>query len=191
MHFGGVMFVTEYSMDPAALAQALEVRGFESIWVPEHSHIPTSRRTPFPVGGELPKPYYDGMDPFVALTVAATATKTLKIGTGVCLVNQRDPIQTAKPVASIDQISAGRFLFGIGVGWNAEEMENHGTAFATRARLVRERIAAMKEIWIKPEAEYHGEFVNLSAIGSFLSIFHPAENETVPIARLSLRHRGR
>jgi probable F420-dependent oxidoreductase len=164
MHFGGLMFITDYSMDPAALAQALEVRGFDSIWVPEHSHIPASRRSPFPGGGELPKPYYDAMDPFVALTAAATATKTLKVGTGVCLLNQRDPIQTAKLVASIDQISAGRFLFGIGIGWNAEEMENHGTAFATRAKLVRERIEAMKEIWTKPEAEYHGEFVNFDPI---------------------------
>jgi probable F420-dependent oxidoreductase len=164
VHFGGLMFITDYAMDPAALAQALEMRGFESIWVPEHSHIPASRRSPYPGGGELPKPYYDAMDPFVALTAAATATKTLKVGTGVCLVNQRDPIQTAKLVASIDQISAGRFLFGIGVGWNAEEMENHGTAFVTRAKLVRERIEAMKEIWTKPEAEYHGEFVNFDPI---------------------------
>lgn len=164
MHFGGLMFITDYAMDPAALAQALEVRGFDSIWVPEHSHIPASRRSPYPGGGELPKPYYDAMDPFVALTAAAAATKTLKVGTGVCLLNQRDPIQTAKLVASIDQISAGRFLFGIGIGWNAEEMENHGTAFATRAKLVRERIEAMKEIWTKPEAEYHGDFVNFDPI---------------------------
>ncbi|MCC6716998.1 MAG: LLM class F420-dependent oxidoreductase [Acetobacteraceae bacterium] len=160
MDFGASMFFTDYSMTPAALGRALEERGFESVWAPEHSHIPTSRRSPWPGGAELPKQYYDCMDPFVTLTAAAAATTTLKIGTGVCLVNQRDPIQTAKLVASIDQVSAGRFLFGIGIGWNAEEMENHGTVFATRAKLVRERIEAMKTIWTKSKAEYHGEFVN-------------------------------
>jgi probable F420-dependent oxidoreductase len=160
MHFGASMFFTDYSMTPADLGKALEARGFESIWAPEHSHIPLSRRSPWPGGGELPKQYYDVMDPFVTLTMAAAATKTLNIGTGVCLVNQRDPIQTAKLVASIDQVSGGRFLFGIGVGWNAEEMENHGTAFTTRARLVRERVEAMKAIWTQSKPEYHGEFVN-------------------------------
>jgi len=160
MHFGASMFLTDYSMTPAELAVALEQRGFESVWAPEHSHIPVSRRSPFPGGGDLPKQYYDVMDPFVTLTAAAMATRTLKIGTGVCLVNQRDPIQTAKLVASLDQVSGGRFLFGIGVGWNAEEMEDHGTVFATRAKLVRERVEAMKEIWTKSKPEYHGEFVN-------------------------------
>ena len=135
-----------------ALGRALEERGFESVWAPEHSHIPLSRRTPFAGGGELPKQYYDAMDPFVALTAAAAATKTLKVGTGVCLVEQRDPIQTAKLVASIDQVSGGRFLFGIGDGWNQDEMENHGTVFATRHKLVRERIEAMKAIWTQTEA---------------------------------------
>ncbi len=160
MHFGASMFFTDYSMPPAALAVALEQRGFESIWAAEHSHIPLSRKTPYSGGGDLPKPYYDAMDPFVALTAAAMATKTLKLGTGVCLVNQRDPIQTAKLVASIDQISGGRFLFGIGNGWNQDEMENHGTVFKTRHKLVRERIEAMKAIWTQTKAEYHGEFVN-------------------------------
>ncbi len=160
MHFGASMFFTDYSMTPAALAKALEDRGFESVWAPEHSHIPLSRRSPWPGGGDLPKHYYDVMDPFVTLTVAAAATTTLKLGTGVCLVNQRDPIQTAKLVASIDQVSGGRFLFGIGVGWNAEEMEDHGTVFATRAKLVRERIEAMKAIWTQSKPEYSGEFVN-------------------------------
>ncbi|HVZ07989.1 LLM class F420-dependent oxidoreductase [Rhodopila sp.] len=159
MHFGASMFLTDYSMTPAALAKALEERGFESLWAPEHSHIPLSRKSPWPGGGELPKQYYDVMDPFVTLTAAAAATTKLKIGTGVCLVNQRDPIQTAKLVASIDQVSGGRFLFGIGVGWNAEEMENHGTAFTSRAKLVRERIEAMKAIWTQSKPEYHGEFV--------------------------------
>jgi probable F420-dependent oxidoreductase len=160
MHFGASMFLTDYSMTPSALASALEARGFESLWAPEHSHIPLSRRSPWPGGGELPKQYFDVMDPFVTLSMAAAVTKTLKIGTGVCLVNQRDPIQTAKLVASIDQVSGGRFLFGIGVGWNAEEMEDHGTVFATRAKLVRERVEAMKAIWVQSKAEYHGEFVN-------------------------------
>ena len=147
MHFGASMFFTDYSMTPAALARSLEERGFESIWAPEHSHIPASRRSPWPGGAELPKQYYDVMDPFVTLTAAAMVTTRLNIGTAVCLVNQRDPIQTAKLVASIDQVSSGRFLFGIGVGWNAEEMENHGTVFTTRAKLVRERVEAMKAIW--------------------------------------------
>jgi probable F420-dependent oxidoreductase len=159
MHFGASMFLTDYSMAPGELAQALEARGFESMWAPEHSHIPTSRRSPYPGGGDLPKAYYDVMDPFVTLTAAAMVTKTLKVGTGVCLVNQRDTVQTAKLVASIDQVSGGRFLFGIGIGWNAEEMEDHGTVFSTRAKLVRERIEAMKLIWTKSKAEYHGELV--------------------------------
>ncbi len=159
MQFGASMFFTDYSMTPAALARALEERGFESVWAPEHSHIPLSRKSPWGGGGELPKRYYDVMDPFVTLTAAACATTTLKLGTGVCLVNQRDTIQTAKLVASIDQVSAGRFLFGIGVGWNQDEMENHGTVFETRAKLTRERIEAMKEIWTKSKPEYHGEMV--------------------------------
>jgi probable F420-dependent oxidoreductase len=158
--FGASMFFTDYSMAPGELGVALEQRGFESVWAPEHSHIPLSRKTPTPAGGELAKKYYDTMDPFVTLTVAAMATKTLKVGTGVCLVAQRDPIQTAKLVASIDQVSGGRFLFGIGNGWNQDEMENHGTVFATRHKLARERVEAMKAIWTQTKPEYHGEFVN-------------------------------
>ena len=160
MHFGASIFFTDYSMTPAALGRALEERGFESLWAAEHSHIPLSRKSPWGGGGDLPKHYYDVMDPFVSLTAAACATTTLDIGTGVCLVNQRDPIQLAKLVASIDQVSAGRFLFGVGNGWNQDEMENHGTVFSTRHKLVRERIEAMREIWTKSKAEYHGEFVN-------------------------------
>src|SRR6201993_1994644 len=132
MHFGGAMFFTDYSMSASELARALEERGFESVWAPEHSHIPLSRKTPFPGGGDLPKPYYDAMDPFVILAAAAQATKTIKLGTGVALIQQRDAIQTAKLVASIDQASQGRFLFGVGGGWNQDEMENHGTVYATR-----------------------------------------------------------
>ncbi len=160
MWFGASIFFTDYSITPAALARAMEERGFESLWAAEHSHIPLSRKSPWGGGGDLPKQYYDVMDPFVTLTAAAAATTTLKVGTGVCLVNQRDPIQLAKLVASIDQVSQGRFLFGVGNGWNQDEMENHGTVFATRHKLVRERIEAMREIWTKSKPEYHGEFVN-------------------------------
>ena len=159
MDFGAAMFFTDYSISPADLGRALEDRGFESIWAPEHSHIPSSRATPFPQGGELPQKYYDAMDPFVTLTAAAMVTRKLRIGTGVCLVTQRDPIQTAKLVVSIDQVSSGRFLFGVGGGWNAEEMADHGTAFQTRFKLMRERVEAMKAIWTEAESEYHGELV--------------------------------
>jgi probable F420-dependent oxidoreductase len=160
MKFGGAMFFTDYSMTAMELAKALEDRGFESVWAPEHSHIPLSRKTPFPGGGDLPKQYYDAMDPFVVLAAASQVTKTIKFGTGVLLVQQRDTIQTAKSVASLDQVSNGRFLFGIGGGWNQDEMENHGTVYASRFKRMRESIEAMKEIWTKPESEYHGEFVN-------------------------------
>src|SRR6516225_10247110 len=162
MEFGASIFFTDYSISPAELAVALEERGFDSLWVAEHSHIPVPRRTPTPGGGELPKRYYEVMDPFVTLSEAAAVTKRLKLGTGVCLVIQRDTIQTAKLVASIDQVSGGRFLFGIGGGWNAEEIENHGAEFATRMRKMREQIEAMKEIWTKSTAEYHGDIVDFS-----------------------------
>ena len=167
MKFGASMFFTDYSMAPAELAIALEQRDFDIVWAPEHSHIPVSRKTPFIMGGDLPKRYYDVMDPFVTLTAAALATKTLKIGTGVCLIAQRDPIQTAKLVASIDQISGGRFVFGVGNGWNQDEMENHGTVFTSRHKLARERIEAMKAIWTQDRAEYHGEFVNFDPMMSW------------------------
>jgi len=160
MQIGAAMFFTDYSIRADALARALEERGFESLWAPEHSHIPASRVTPFPQGGELPKKYYDVMDPFVSLSVAATVTRRLKVATGICLVVQRDPIQTAKLVASLDQVSDGRFMFGVGAGWNAEEMADHGTEFKTRFRLMAERIAAMKAIWTEEKAEFHGEFVD-------------------------------
>jgi len=160
VHYGLCTFPTGYSIPPADLARAAEERGFESLWVAEHSHIPASRRTPFPGGGELPKIYYDVMDPFVALASAASVTTKLKLATGVCLLIQRDPIQTAKMVASLDQLSRGRFLFGVGAGWNAEEMEHHGTPFARRTRVLRERIEAMKQLWTEQQAEYHGEFVD-------------------------------
>ncbi len=178
MQFGAAMFFTDYSMGPAELGVALEQRGFESLWVPEHSHIPLARATPFPSGGELPKAYYDLMDPFVALTAAAAVTQRIKLGTGVCLIAQRDPIQTAKLVASIDQVSNGRFLFGVGNGWNVEEMADHGTAFATRHKLARERIEAMQAIWTQDTAEYHGEFVEF---GPMIARPKPVQRPHPPI----------
>ncbi len=167
MKIGAVMFFTDYSMSPAALGRALEERGFESLWVPEHSHIPLSRKSEYPAGGPLIRPYYDIMDPFLVLNAAAAATTRLKVGTGVCLMNQRDPIITAKMVSTIDQLSAGRFLFGVGNGWNQDEMENHGTVFETRHKLARERIEAMKTIWTQDAPEYHGEFVNFDPMNQW------------------------
>jgi probable F420-dependent oxidoreductase len=167
MKFGVTMFPTEYSIGPAELARAVEERGLESLLFPEHTHIPTSRRTPWPGGSELPREYSYTLDPFVALGAAATATEHLLIGTGVCLVIERDPITLAKQVASLDFISRGRFLFGIGGGWNQEEMENHGTNPAQRWKLLRERILAMKAIWTQDEAEFHGRFVNFDPIWSW------------------------
>jgi probable F420-dependent oxidoreductase len=162
MEIGASIFFTGYSISPAELAVALEERGFDSLWVAEHSHIPVTRRFSPPGGGELTRQYYDVMDPFVTLSVAAAVTKRLKLATGVCLVIQRDTIQTAKLVASIDQISAGRFIFAIGGGWNAEEMEDHGTVYATRFKRMREQIEAMKEIWTNEKAEYHGDLIDFA-----------------------------
>ncbi len=159
MKIGAVMFFTTDSMHPAALGKALEERGFESLWVPEHTHIPSALSSSYPARGGLQQAYYEIMDPFLALNTAATATTRLKVGTGIALVVQRDPIITAKEVSSIDQLSRGRFLFGVGNGWNQDEIENHGTAFKTRHKLARERIEAMKAIWANEEPEYQGEFV--------------------------------
>jgi len=166
MDFGVVMFPTDYAMAPDELARALEERGFESLWVPEHTHIPASRRSPWPGGAALPREYWSAYDPFLTLVAAAAATRRLRLGTGICLVVERDPIITAKEVATLDRLSGGRVLFGIGGGWNSEEMEHHGTHFKTRWRLLRERVLAMKEIWTKEEAEFHGEFVNFDKIWS-------------------------
>jgi probable F420-dependent oxidoreductase len=154
------MFITDYALPVTELAKALEDRGFESLWIPEHSHIPVTRKSQYPAGGDLPKRYYDCMDPFPVIGAAAAATTTLKLATGICLVSQRDPIQTAKSVATVDHLSQGRFIFGTGVGWNRDEMENHGTNFKTRLSLTKERIEAMKEIWGKTKAEYHGKYVD-------------------------------
>lgn len=164
MKFGLQMFPTDYAIPVTDLGRAAEELGFESLFFPEHTHIPTSRRTPWPGGGELPKEYSHTLDPFVACGAVAAVTRTLKIGTGVCLVMQRDPITTAKEVASVDHLSGGRFIFGIGGGWNEDEMENHGTNPKLRWKILRERILAMKEVWTKEEAEFHGKFVNFDPI---------------------------
>ncbi|MEE8346421.1 MAG: LLM class F420-dependent oxidoreductase [Dehalococcoidia bacterium] len=167
MKFGVTMFPTDYSLAPAELAKAVEERDFESLLFPEHTHIPTSRRTPWPGGPELPREYSHTLDPFVALTAAAAVTDRLRIGTGICLVIERDPITLAKEVASLDFLSGGRFLFGIGGGWNREEMENHGTDPAQRWKLLRERVLAMKAIWAQDEAEFHGRHVSFDSIWSW------------------------
>ncbi|MEZ5245133.1 MAG: LLM class F420-dependent oxidoreductase [Acidimicrobiales bacterium] len=166
MHFGVTIFPSADAMPMTELGPALEERGFESLWVAEHTHIPASRRSPWPGGAELPQMYYETMDPFVALTAAATATTTLKVATGITLVPQHHPITLAKQVASIDQVSGGRFILGVGGGWNAEEMENHGGDFSTRWKLMRERIEAMKAIWADDPAEYHGDMVDFDPIWS-------------------------
>jgi probable F420-dependent oxidoreductase len=167
MQIGAFIFPTEYSIRIDELARALEERGFESLFVTEHTHIPASRRTPWPGGGPLPKEYSHTLDPFIGLATAAAVTSRLRLGTGICLVIEHDPIVLAKVVASLDLLSRGRLLFGVGAGWNAEEMEHHGTAFATRFRVMRERVLAMKEIWTKEEAEYHGDFVHFERIWSY------------------------
>jgi len=168
MEIGASIFFTEYSISPAELGQALEQRGFHSLWVAEHSHMPVKRRFTHPQGETaLTKEYFDVMDPFVTLSVAAAVTRCLKLATAICLVIQRDTIQTAKSVASLDQVSGGRFIFGIGCGWNAEEMEDHGTVYDTRTLKMREQIEAMKEIWTRDVAEYHGKIVDFPAINAW------------------------
>ncbi|WP_037370736.1 LLM class F420-dependent oxidoreductase [Amycolatopsis orientalis] len=160
MKFGLAAFVTDEGIRPEELARAAEDRGFESLLVPEHSHIPANRKTPYPGGGDLPRPYYRSLDPFAALAAAASATDRIKLGTGICAVFQRDPIHTAKEVATVDYLSNGRFLFGVGGGWLREEMRDHGTDPAVRLRVVRERIQAMKALWTQEIAEYHGEHID-------------------------------
>ncbi len=160
VHFGACLFPTSYAISPAELAVALEERGFESIWLAEHSHIPASRESAWPGGADLPQMYYDTLDPFVTLGAMAAVTTTLKLGTGIALVAQRDPIHTAKQVASLDVLSEGRVLFGIGAGWNREEMSDHGTDPDRRFGLMRERVEAMKALWTSEIAEYHGSQVD-------------------------------
>jgi len=164
MDFGVSMFATDYAIRLDELAREAEARGFESLWVPEHTHIPASRRSPWPGGPELPREYWHTYDPFVSLMCAAAATSTLKIGTGICLVIERDTITMAKEVASLDALSGGRFLMGIGGGWNAEEMEHHGTEFNTRFKKMVEQVQAMKAIWTQDEPEFHGDYVDFDPI---------------------------
>jgi probable F420-dependent oxidoreductase len=167
MDFGISFFPTDETFDPPTMARMVEERGFESLFVAEHTHIPASRETPYPAGIELPREYWHTFDPFVALTAAAAATESLKVGTAICLVVERDPITTAKEVASIDRISGGRFIFGVGAGWNVEEMANHGTDASKRFGLMRERVEAMKAIWTQDDAEYHGKRVDFDPIWSW------------------------
>lgn len=167
MKFGIAFFPTDYAIDIMELARVCEDLGYESLFLPEHTHIPTSRRTAWPGGAELPQEYSHTLDPFVAGSAALAVTRNLKVGTGICLVIERDPITLAKEVASIDHLSNGRFLFGIGGGWNLEEMENHGTKPSLRWKIMRERVLAMKEIWTKDQAEYHGQFVDFDPIWSW------------------------
>ena len=164
MELGLAHFATDYGMQPVELARRAEELGFESLFFPEHTHIPVGRDTPYPGGGELPREYSHIVDPFVGLAAAAAATERIKIGTGVCLIIERDPIVTAKEVATLDHISGGRFLFGVGAGWNIEEMRNHGTDPDTRFRRMRESVEAMKAIWTQDEAEYHGSIVDFDPI---------------------------
>ena len=167
MEFGVTMFVTDYSISATDLAVAIEERGFDALFVPDHSHIPAARSSSFAGGDVLPDDYIRNHDMFTTLTAAAAVTKRIRLGTGICLVVERDPIITAKQIASLDQISNGRVDFGIGGGWNREEMENHGTPWNRRWKIVRERIEAMKQIWTQDEASYQGEFVNFDRIWSW------------------------
>ena len=165
--FGLTLFQTDYAIAPAALAQEAEARGFESLFFPEHTHIPASRETPWPGGGDLPKDYWHAYDSLIALATAASVTKTLRLGTGIALLTERDPILMAKQVASLDHLSGGRVLLGIGAGWNVEEMRNHGVAFADRWKVLRERLLAMRSIWTEEEAEFHGQFVDFDPIWAY------------------------
>lgn len=165
--FGVLIFPTEYSIAPAELARAAEARGFESLFVTEHTHIPVSRLTPWPGGRELPREYSHTYDPYVALATAAAVTSTIRLGTGITLITEHDPIVLAKTVASLDRLSGGRVLLGVGAGWNVEEMANHGVDFASRWRLLRERVLAMRTIWNEEEAEFHGDLVDFDPVWSF------------------------
>ncbi len=167
MQIGVLTFVTDEGIGPVELGEALEERGFSSLFLAEHSHIPVDAQTPYPMGGPIPRKYYRTLDPFVALTAAAVATEELVVGTGIALIPQRDPILTAKDVVSLDLVSQGRFRFGVGVGWLREEIANHGVDPKVRGRVVEERLRAMIEIWTQDKAEFHGEFVNFDPIYSW------------------------
>ena len=164
MDIGVTMFPTDYAIAPHELASEVEARGFESLWFPEHTHIPASRATPYPAGGELPKEYWHTLDPFAALSAAAVVTKRIKLATGICLLVERDTIVTAKAAATVDRLSGGRFIFGVGGGWNREEMAHHGTAFETRWKKLKEQVQAVRRIWSEEEAEFHGQLVSFDKI---------------------------
>jgi probable F420-dependent oxidoreductase len=178
MDIGVAVFPTQYTMDPGSLARLAEARGYESLFFPEHTHIPASRETPHPSGDELPAKYARTYDLFVALTAAAVATTRLRVGSGICLVVERDPIVTAKEAASVDHLSGGRLEFGVGAGWNREEMANHGTDPARRMAVLRERVEAITAIWTQDEASYHGQYVNFDRIWSWPK---PAQRPRPPV----------
>ncbi|HEX7354462.1 MAG TPA: LLM class F420-dependent oxidoreductase [Mycobacteriales bacterium] len=178
MDFGVAIFPTHDAMDPGSVARLVEERGHESLFFPEHTHIPADRTTPYPAGGDLPRKYIHTYDLFVAVTAAMCATSHLRVGSGICLVIERDPITTAKEVASVDALSGGRFEFGVGAGWNREEMANHGTDPRIRMEIMRERVDAMKEIWTHDEATYHGDHVNFERIWSWPK---PAQRPHPPV----------
>ena len=178
MDVGLTIFPTDYTLEPVEIGRLAEERGFESLWFPEHTHIPASRETPWPGGSELPEQYWHTYDPFAALAAAAHATERIKLATGICLIVERDPITTAKEVASVDRLSDGRFLFGVGAGWNREEMRNHGTDPDRRFGIMRERIEAMKAIWTQDEPEYHGRYVDFDPLWSWPK---PAQQPHPPV----------
>jgi probable F420-dependent oxidoreductase len=178
MQIGALIFATDDAVRTDELAAELERRGYESLFVPEHTHIPTSRQTPWPGGGELPREYSHTYDPFVSLSFAAAATRTLKLGTGICLLPQRDTLVTAKLVASLDHLSGGRFIFGIGGGWNKEEMAHHGTDYRTRFQRMEEQVRAMQMLWTEEAAGYQGKFVQFS---ESLSYPKPVQQPYPPI----------
>jgi len=175
---GIAFFPTDYSAPVADLAVAVEERGFESLFFTEHTHIPTSRISPHRSGGELPRQYLHTLDPFVAFGIVSAVTRTLRFGTGICLMTERDPIVTAKAIATVDLVSGGRFLFGVGAGWNAEEMADHGTDPNHRWAVTRERIAAMRSIWSAEEAEFHGRYVDFGPMWSWPK---PTRKEGPPV----------
>lgn len=167
MKLGLVSHNIDTMIRPDTLARAAEERGFESLWFTEHTHIPAGRETPYPGGGEMPGYFPYMADPFTSIAAAAAVTESILLGTAICLLSQHDPIVLAKTISTIDRLSRGRFQFGIGAGWNAEEMEHHGTPFAKRWQVVRERVEAMKRLWTEEEASYHGEFVNFDRVWSY------------------------
>ena len=178
MDFGVSYFPTDESVEPAELARMCEQRGFESFFCTEHTHIPASRETEHPAGGELPREYWRIHDPFVALATAAQATERIRVGTAICLVVERDPIVTAKEAASLDRLSGGRFLFGVGAGWNEEEMRNHGTDPRQRWAVMRERVEAIRELWTAEEASYRGEHVDFERV---VSLPKPVQKPHPPV----------